>query len=84
MQFTIAYKSELRTYIDEPKTQKCLSKGMRAWVWGHGCHCAFYYTIKQDPGYPFKLYACKCRALGKKNLQLIGDHINTKLKNKYM
>ena len=20
-----------------------------------------YYTIKQDPAYPFKLYACKCR-----------------------
>ena len=30
MQFTIAYKSELRAYIDEPKTQKRLSKGIHA------------------------------------------------------
>ena len=26
-----------------------------------------YYTIKQDPGCPFKLYACKCRDVSKKN-----------------
>jgi len=39
----------------------------------------YYYTMKQDPGYPFKLYACKCR---QKNIKSIGDHINTKLRNK--
>ena len=37
-----------------------------------------YYTIKQDPGCPFKLYVCKKA----KKLQLIGDRINTKLRNK--
>ena len=40
-----------------------------------------YYTIKQDSDYPFKLYVCKCR---QKNLKSIGDHINTKLRNKDM
>ena len=53
MHFTIAYKSELHTYIDEPKTQKCLFNDIRmcmsAWL-----SLCIIYTIKQDPGCPFK------------------------------
>ena len=32
MQFTIAYNPELHTYIDEPKTQKCLSNDIHVYV----------------------------------------------------